>query len=71
MRENPRAYLGVEQMCVHHCSFDVVQVRVVFQSSLQQTGLLAQLGHMGPVIMGEHLVPKDGICDLKKKAVST
>lgn len=68
MREDPHAYLRVEQMCVHHCSFDVVQIRVVFKSSLQQTCLLAQLSHMGPVIMGEHLVPKNGICDLKKQS---
>lgn len=65
MREYPQAYLRVEQMRVHHCPFDVVQICVVFKSSLQQTCLLAQLSHMGPVIMGEHLVPKDGICDLK------
>lgn len=52
-------------MRVHHGPFDVVQICVVFKSSLQQTRLLAQLSHMGPVIMGEHLVPKDGVCDLK------
>lgn len=67
MTEHPQAYLGVEQMRVHHRPFDVVQICVVFQSPLQQTCLLAQLSHMGPVIMGEHLVPEDGICDLKKK----
>lgn len=66
VREGPQAYLRVEQMRVHHRTFDVVQICVVLKSSLQQTCLLAQLGHMSPVIMGEHLVPKNGICDLKK-----
>lgn len=29
-----QAYLRVEQMCVNHGSFDIVQVSVVFKSSL-------------------------------------
>lgn len=62
----PQAYLRVEQMRVYHGSFDIVQVGVVFQSSLQQTGLLTQLSHMSAVIVCEHLVPQDRICYLRK-----
>lgn len=61
------AYLGVEQMCVHHGSFDIVQVGVVFQSSLKQTRLLTQLSNVGTVVVGEHLVPQNRICHLKKR----
>lgn len=60
-----KAYLRVEQMGVHHGSFDIVQVGVVFESSLQQSCLLTQLSDMGPVIVCEHLVPQDRICYLK------
>lgn len=66
MTEHPQAYLRVEQMCVHHGSFDVIQVGVVFKSSLQQACLLTQLGNVGTVIVGEHLVPQDCICYLKE-----
>lgn len=62
----PQTYLGVEQMRVHHSSFDIVQVSVVFESSLQQPRLLAQLRYMSPVVVREHLVPKDCICNLKR-----
>lgn len=53
-------------MCVHHGSFDIVQVSEVLQSSLQQTRLLTQLSNVGTVIVGEHLVPQDCICYLTK-----
>ena len=59
-------YLWVEKVCVHHSSFDIVQVGVVFKSSLQQTCLLTQLSDVGTVIVCEHLVPQDRICYLKK-----
>lgn len=65
------AYLGVEQMCVHHGSFDIIQVSVVFQSSLKQTRLLAKLSNMGTVVVGEHLVPQNRICYLTKKNTQT
>lgn len=52
-------------MCVHHGSFDIVQVGVVFECSLQQPCLLTQLSDVGPVIVCEHLVPQDRICYLK------
>lgn len=63
--EHPQAYLRVEQMRVHHSSFDIIQVGVVFQSPLQQTCLLTQLGNMGPIIVGEHLVAQNRVCHLK------
>lgn len=66
MTEHPQAYLRVEQMRVHHGSFDIILVGVVFESSLQQTRLLTQLSNVGTIIVGEHLVPQNRICDLKK-----
>lgn len=66
MTKHPQAYLRVEQMRVHHGSFDVIQIGVVFESSLQQTRLLTQLSYVRTVIVGEHLVPQDGICYLMK-----
>lgn len=60
----PQAYLRVKQMCVHHSSFDIILVSVMFESSLQQTCLLAQLCNVGTVIVCEHLVPQDRICNL-------
>lgn len=64
-------YLGVEQVSVHHCTFDVVQVGVMLQGSLQQSGLLTQLGNVCPVVMGEHLVSQNGIGHLKAKETTT
>lgn len=58
-------YLRVEQVCVHHSPFDVVQVGVMLQSPLQQASLLTQLGNVGTVVVGEHLVAQDGISHLK------
>lgn len=62
----PQAYLRVEQMRVHHSSFDIIQVSVVFERSLKQTCLLAQLCNVGTIIVSEHLVPQDRICYLKQ-----
>ena len=59
------AHLGVEEVRVHHCPLDVVQVCVVLQRPLQEASLLAQLGDVGAVIVGEHLVAKDGVSDLE------
>lgn len=61
----PQTNLGVEQMRVHHSSFDVVHVSVVFESSLQKPRLLAQLCYMSAVVVREHLVPQDCICNLE------
>lgn len=58
------SYLGVEKVCVHHSAFDVVQICVVFQRPLQETSLLTQLCHMGAIVVGEHLVAQDGVCNL-------
>lgn len=58
-------YLRVEKVCVHHCALDVVQVSVVLQRPLQQTSLLTQLCHMSPIVVGEHLVAQDGVCNLQ------
>ena len=57
-------YLRVEQVRVHHGPLDVVQVGVVLQRPLQEAGLLAQLGDVGAVVVGEHLVAQDGVSDL-------
>lgn len=52
-------------MRVHHGTLDVVQVSVVLQRPLQEAGLLAQLGHVGSVVVGEHLIAQDGVCNLQ------
>lgn len=59
------SYLGVEKVCVHHGTFDVVQICVVFQRPLQETSLLTQLCHVGTIIVGEHLVAQDGVRNLQ------
>ena len=46
----------VEQVGMDNGSFDVIKVGEMFQGPLQEPGLLAKLGHMGPVIVSEHLV---------------
>ena len=43
---------------------DVVEVSVVLQGTLQQAGLLAQGGNVGPVVVAEHLVAHDGVGNL-------
>lgn len=58
-------YLRVEQVSVHHCTFDVIQVSIVFQGSLQQSCFLTQLGHVGSIVVGEHLVSQNSIGHLK------
>jgi hypothetical protein len=35
-------------------ALDIWQISVVFQSSLQQTSLLAELANMNAIVMGEH-----------------
>ena len=52
---------------MHHGPLDVVQVGVVLQRPLQEARLLAQLGHVGPVVVSEHLVPEDRICHLQRE----
>lgn len=59
------AYLRVEQVGVHYSTFDVIQVSVVFQGSLQQSSFLTQLGHVGPVVVGKHLVSQNSVSHLK------
>lgn len=61
-------YLWVEKVCVHHSSFDVIQVGIMLQCSLQQTCLLTQLCHMSTIIVGEHLITQNGICNLQDMA---
>lgn len=59
------SYLGVEKVRVHHGTLDIVQICVVFQRPLQETSLLTQLCHMGAIVVGEHLVAQDGVCNLQ------
>lgn len=47
-----------------HSPLDVIEVSVVLQRPLQETCLLTELGNVGPIIMGKHLIPKDGVCNL-------
>lgn len=60
-----KAYLWVEQVCVHHGTLDVVQVGVVLQRSLKESSLLTQLGDVWTIIVGEHLVAQDSISNLR------
>ncbi len=56
--------LGVQHVGVDHGPLDVVQVGVVFEGALEQASLLAQLGNVCPVVVGEHLVAHDGVRNL-------
>ena len=53
-------------MRMNHSSFDVVQVRVVFQCSLKETGLFAQLRNMRSIVVRKHIVAENGIGDLEE-----
>lgn len=52
-------------MSVNYSTLDVIQVREVFKCSLQQTSFLTQLSYVSPVVVSEHLVSQDGICNLE------
>ena len=52
-------------MSVYDGAFDVEDVGVVFQSSLEKLSLLTQLGNVGSVIVSEQLVPKNSVCYLE------
>lgn len=58
-------YLWVEKVCVHHSALNVIQVCIMLQRPLQETGFLTQLCHMSTIIVGEHLIAQDGICNLE------
>lgn len=58
-------YLWVEKVCVHHCTLNIIEVSVMLQRPLQETGLLTQLCHMSTIIVGEHLITQDGVCNLQ------
>lgn len=59
------SYLRIEKMSVNYSTLDVIQVREVFKCSLQQTSFLTQLSYVSPVVVSEHLVSQDGICNLE------
>jgi hypothetical protein len=46
---------------------DVIQVSVVLQGSLEETGLLTQLSDVCTIVVGEHLVAQDGIGHLQQR----
>lgn len=60
------AYLWIEQVCVHHSTLDVIQVSVVLQSPLQQSSLLTELSDVCTIVVCEHLVAQDSICNLQQ-----
>ena len=45
---------------------DVVEIGVVLEGALEETGLLTQLGDVRGIVVREHLVTQDGISDLHK-----
>lgn len=49
---------------MHHSTLDVIQVSVVLECSLQESSFLTQLGNVGTIIVGEHLVAQDCISNL-------
>ena len=54
-------------MSVHNSPLDVVDVGVVFKSSLKEAGFFTELGNVGLVIVCEHLVTHDGISNLRQR----
>ena len=48
-------------MGVDHSTLDIINVSVVFESSLQKSCLLTELGNVGLVIVSKHLVAHDSI----------
>jgi len=56
--------LTVQQMAVDDCPLDVVQVRVEFESALQESSLFAQLGDVVAVKVAEHFVDEYGVSHL-------
>ena len=46
-------------------SLDIINVSVMFKSSLEEAGLFTELGNVGLVIVCEHLVTHDGIGNLQ------
>lgn len=53
---------------MHHCSFNIIQVSVMLQRPLQEACFLTQLRHVSAIIVGEHLVTQNGICNLQQMA---
>ena len=60
----------VQHVGVDHRSLDVVDVRVVLQGALEQPRLLAELGNVGLVVVGEHLVAHDSIGHLDRRKIN-
>lgn len=58
------AYLRIQEVSMNNCTFNIIEIRVVFQSSLEQACLFTQLGNMGTIIVCKHLVSENGICNL-------
>ncbi len=49
---------------MHHDALDVGVVLIVLERTLKKTGLLAEVGDAGAIVVSEHLVAEDSICDL-------
>ena len=52
---------------MHNSPLDIVEVSVVFERALQQSGLLAQLSDVRAVVVREHLVTQDSVGNLQRK----
>lgn len=57
-------YLRIQEVSMNNCTFNIIEICVVFQSSLEQACLFTQLGNMSTIIVCKHLVSKNGICNL-------
>lgn len=57
--------LRVEVVCLNNDALDIADVREVLQGALGEAGTLAHLSDLGAIVVGEHLVSKDGIGHLR------
>jgi hypothetical protein len=57
--------VGVEEVGVDNDTLNVVNVLVVLESTLDEAGLLGEVGNTRTVVVREHLVAEDGVGDLR------
>eukprot|EP00116_Pleurobrachia_bachei_P010630 sb/3470892/ len=59
--------VGLQEVGVDDGPLDIEDVGVVLKGPLEKGGLFAQLGNVGPVIVGEHLVTQNSISNLEER----
>ena len=58
--------LGLHELSATHRALDVVDVLIVLHGTLYETRLLAQHRYAWPIVVCEHVVRHDRICDLRR-----